>query len=96
VTSRVACLALLLALVFSATGMATLGACWDTCPDDDASGRCFDDSCCDCCFQARVALCGVTEISALDPSGLSASTPAFVALTADPRDILHVPLTSPS
>ena len=88
-----ALLALVLVLLGAVAPLAeALTGCVTGCPDDDASGRCGDATCCSCCVYAAPATVPAPGVCASVPR--STLVPPEIAsrpLTAHSRDLLHVP-----
>jgi hypothetical protein len=82
----------LLLLGALAPGLEALGGCPGTCQADDADSRCSHEVCCSCCLHTGPA----TVMPPTLPFPIARSVPAhapttFPALSAEPRDLLHVP-----
>lgn len=70
--------------------------CEETCPDDDAQGNCASD--CDACLCCAHSPRPIPIAEGSSPVDAKAESPAFEVTesavpSADPREILHVPIT---
>jgi hypothetical protein len=87
----------LLALSALAPALEALGPCPVECVPEAAGGDCAGEQCCSCCVHTRLVKSGgAGPTEPLARSSPMQQQPPVFPPPADPRDILHVPRTSPS
>jgi hypothetical protein len=82
----------LLLLGAIAPGLDALVECSQPCVGDDSAGGCTQDVCCSCCLHAGPAALALAAPLDIDRPSTSPRIDApRLPLSADPRDLLHVP-----